>query len=90
MLQTAKITPIDDEKDLSDIVASIMLHEDQISEIRASINKMYAHAEVLGAHKAGLKLAIAHSRMTEEKRARIRDGYQCGAQAMGRQNELVF
>lgn len=90
MAAVANITPANDVAKLSDVVAIIVMREDEIAEIRAGINKLYADAERLGAHKAGLKLAIAHSRLKEEKREKVRDGYRQGAHALGLQGELPF
>ena len=88
--QMTPVSELAEPPELSDLVARIIVRDNEIAEIRASISRLYAEAEVLGAHKAGLKLRIKHARMTEEKLAKIADGYARGSEALGAQGRLVF
>lgn len=88
MNAVANITPANDTAMLSDIAAQIKDLLRQRGELNEDIRAKYQEAAELGVPKAGFKLAVAHSRMSEERRADIQHGFKLGANALGMQMDL--
>lgn len=88
LVEQPEFTPANTRAQLSALSKEIIELLRRRTEIGEAIRAKYQEAHELGAPKEGFRLAVAHSRLEQEKLEDLQRGYRAGAEALGLQLDL--